>query len=116
MWTKLDNGKTVNLETGQVFDIRYTDDDRLVRTWEVYTSSPNLRSAGANGLALKTGYKTEEEARAALDDFLSSHKIKSVQVQPPVTEEEIAEESADESAEESKTEEETSKRGTSKSK
>lgn len=68
------------------FIVRGVADDRQVTTWEVASTNP-ARNPGT--LVLANGYKTEEEALAALDDFLSAHGVTAVAMQPPVTTEEV---------------------------
>lgn len=87
MWLKRPDKNTVeNLLTGLTFIVRPVKDSReAVMWWEVGSASttrvpPNV--------TLASGYATEAEALAALDDFLSAQEIVPVAFQPPVIKEE----------------------------
>jgi len=68
------------------FVVRGVADERQVTTWEVASVHPN-RNPGT--IVLHGGYKTEDEALSALDEFLSAQGIEVVAIQPPVTAEEV---------------------------
>lgn len=87
MWFKRSNTRIENLETGLSFVVREVADTRGVKTWEVVASS----AVRGWNTVLCEGYKTEAEAVAALDEFLSAQEILPVAIQPPVTDEEIKE-------------------------
>lgn len=89
MWFRRSKMRVENLETGASFTVRKIEDARLIPSWEVVFATTAARTVSGNVLA--EGYKTEEEAIAALDDFLSEMGVTAVALQPPVTEEETAE-------------------------
>jgi hypothetical protein len=86
MWFRQSKTTVMNLETGLGFVVRGVADARQVTTWEVASTNPN-RNPGT--LVLEAGYKTQDEALSALDDFLSAQGIEVVAMQPPVTAEEV---------------------------
>jgi hypothetical protein len=89
MWFRQSKTTVTNLETGLGFAVRGVADARQVTTWEVASTNPN-RNPGT--LVLEVGYKTQDEALAALDEFLSAQGVKATAIQPPVTEEELEQE------------------------
>ena len=90
MWLRRPDRNTVeNLLTGFTFAVRLVKDNREAITgWEVVSTS--LTRVPPN-VVIQTGYATEAEATAALDEFLSAQDIIPVAFQPPVTTEEIEE-------------------------
>lgn len=89
MWFRTSSTNFVDLTSGHSLSVRPYDDSRMVRTYQVVSYMPK---PGLERVVLGEGYKSEDEAVAALDDFISSHGIQAPLLQPPVTEEEIAEE------------------------
>ncbi len=77
MWVKTDNGVD-DLDSGRSFTVEYVDDTFGHRTWEVVTRNNNRARR-----ALKGGYTTENEARAALDEFLAANNITAVALAEP---------------------------------
>lgn len=78
MWVKTPDKKYVNLDTNAQLSVTDTEHDK----WRVLY----VPSAGY-GVTLQSGYSTVEDAQGALDEFAGS--LDFVEVQPPVTEEEV---------------------------
>lgn len=86
-------GTYVNLSNGARLGVR--EYARNGAKWEVW-----MKQAGLNAETLGDGYATEADALSALDDLMAETDFR--QLQPPVTEEEIAPDVADEKEEEVK--------------
>jgi hypothetical protein len=89
MWVQTDNG-VENLETGLSFGVECQDTSRGVRTWDAV-----VRRNGRGRRVLQSGYKTENEARAALDEFLAANDVVAVAMAEPNDEDTEAEAVAD---------------------
>ena len=90
MWFRRNNLRVENLQNGDSITIRKVEDARMVPSWEVVFATTAARTS-ASGSVLGEGYKSEDEAVAVLDDFLSAMDIEPVTLQPPMTEEELEE-------------------------
>lgn len=76
MWFKDSKGNYQNLETGHRFLVTPVDDARKVRTWEFRSVHPQ----GGN-VVLQDGYRTEEDARNDMDEFLKKQKISFTEIE-----------------------------------
>lgn len=91
MWVRTGKGVS-NLENGQSLYVRCTEDARKVATWDVISSNPSL-GRNASQQVLGTGYTSEAEANAALDELLAELDIKAARVARPNKEDEEERES-----------------------
>lgn len=85
MWVRKNNG-VFNLETGQQLVVQRITDGQGVSTWDLRSVHPQHSRGTAQ--VLQAGYRSENEAKAALDALLSDLNVKPVEAARPTTDEE----------------------------
>ena len=84
MWIRRADNSVINLETDHVFAVRYQDDSKLVRTYELVSNYPG---PGRTAVVLQSGYVEYADAVKALDDLLGDLDINAVQIVDPTEDE-----------------------------
>lgn len=85
MWVKLKTGSYRNVENGLTFGVQVVPEPLT----EVPTARVYLHSLGHPAVTVQDGYRTEEDAYAALNELLTSDGFTVVELPAPYADENV---------------------------